>query len=160
MSLMLRTAFPRLLAVLVPLVNHIKYASLTLLLFITEFFATILHILPGRQFLDAARVDHRAVVVHIEDAADLLIVLLGVVHHRGGLLPLLLKFLLGLEHLFFFISHPLFELEILPFECARRNFVLGVHLLDVLLGRLLPVGNSFLSDLEHLRVVLGAEFLR
>jgi hypothetical protein len=100
---MLRTTFPRLLAVLVPVVDHVKNATLTLLLFVTKFFAIILYRLPRRQFLDATRVDYRSVVVSIEDALDLLIVLLGVVHHCGGLLPLLLKFLLCLEHLFFFI---------------------------------------------------------
>lgn len=72
-------------------------------------------------------------VVSIQDAPDVLAVLLSVGHDLARLLPLCLKLFLGLADLLMLLGHPLFELKVLALEGARRNFILVEELIDAFL---------------------------
>ena len=69
-------------------------------------------------------------------------------------MPLLVKDLLCLFHLLFFLCNPHFQLMTLSVVASRRDFVLLLQLIELLLLVLLPVVNSCLSEFNQLREVL------
>jgi len=75
-----------------------------------------------------------------------------------SLLPLLFKGLLGLLNFFILLAHPDFKFFLFSLVSTRRELLLRVHLVDVLLLGLLAVLDGFFSDLQHLWVVVHVEF--
>ena len=139
--------FFRLLWALVTIVDHCKNAVLSSA------------IIP----MTVVRVPRRCKwvwVFSLQNTPDWLVILLSVLHHRGSLLPLLLKLLFGPFGFFLFFCHPFFELYIFALESPWRDQLLFKLLGDFLLLRFLLVSDSLFSDLDHLRVIFWVEVLR
>lgn len=99
-------------------------------------------------------------VFSLQNTPDWLVILLSVLHHRGSLLPLLLKLLFSPFGFFLFFCHPFFELNIFALESPRRDQLLFKLPGDFLLLSFLLVSDSLLSDLDHLRVIFWVIVLR
>ena len=168
------SALARLLAVGIALIDHGQHAR-ALVRMITISTASItasVRVCDGRDIttdvvrgasLDATARRHHPIIVNlleVKNTADVLVVLLRDLHHLGRLLPLLFELLLCLLDLILLLRDPLFELEVLALEGARRDLVLVEHLVDVFERGLLPVRNRLFPNLEHLGVLLWVEILR
>ena len=123
-------AISALLGLLAPLVtliliriDHRQYTSLTLCSVLVPARAKLIDVMTRANLVYAAGVGDHAVcqgvattTVNVEDAADLLVVLLGVVENLCSLLTLILKLLLVLPDLFLLLRDPALKLLVLLFE--------------------------------------------
>ena len=96
----------------------------------------------------------------MQDAPYLLTVLLCVVQEFGHLLALALELLLGPLALLLLLCDPLVELQVLPLERPRRDDLLVILSIDLLLLAFLVVLDRLFTNFQHLRVVFRIQVLR
>lgn len=96
----------------------------------------------------------------MQDASYLLTVLLCVVQEFGHLLSLALKLLLSPLALLLLLCDPLVELQVLSLERPRRDDLLVILSIDLLLLAFLIVLDRFFANFQHLWVVFRVQVLR